>query len=128
MSKYVKPATVLSPRTRMSAVLEVIHDPGAGGMSVARILFDEEERLAVRWNGDDGDQPLGHPVSRRQPTWFVLADYVRDAVEEAAREEAAKSETGLAAGYREMAKDKDREREASEWTEGLIGDATGEAR
>jgi predicted CopG family antitoxin len=32
-------------------------------------------------------------------------------------------EEDLAAGYKRMAEDKEREREAKEWSEGLIGDA-----
>jgi hypothetical protein len=49
---YVKPEEVLSPRSRVRGVVEVIHDPGADGMSVARILWDDEEVIATRWNGN----------------------------------------------------------------------------
>ena len=33
---YVKPEEVLSPRSRVRGVVEVIHDPGADRMSVAQ--------------------------------------------------------------------------------------------
>src|SRR2546422_301196 len=118
---YVLPEQVLSPRRRVGGVLEVVHDPGPGKMSVARIIWDDEEVIATRWNGSD-KQPLGNPVSRGQATWFVVDDYAAKSVEEAARAAALQSPHGLAAQYREMAADSEREREAQEWTEGLIGD------
>ena len=120
---YVHPEEVLSPKKRVGGILEVIHDPGDNGMSVARIVWDDEPRLAVRWNGNS-EQPLGNPMSRRQPTWFVVDGYAAASVEQAAREAAEKSPNSLAAGYRAMADDSDREREAEEWSEGLIGDAS----
>jgi hypothetical protein len=120
---YIHPEEVLSPKKRVGGVLEVIHDPGENGMSVARILWDEKEVVATRWNGDD-KRPLGNPVSRRQPTWFVVDDYAAAKVEEAARAAAEQSPNSLVAKYREMANDSEREREAEEWSEGLIGDAS----
>jgi hypothetical protein len=123
---YVKPEQVLSPRKRVGGIVEVIYDPGEDGMSVARIVWDNQVVVATRWNGT-AQQPLGNPVSRRQPTWFVVGGYAAESVEEAARVAAEKSTTGIAAGYRAMARDEDREREALEWSEGMIGDATDQA-
>ena len=124
---YVRPESVLSPKSKVAAILEVIHDPHEDGMSVARILWrkngTEEEVVATRWNGND-QQPLGNPVSRGHATWFVVDDYAAAKVEEAARAAAEKSPNGLVAKYREMAEDSVREREAEEWSEGLIGDAS----
>jgi hypothetical protein len=120
---YIAPDEVLSPRKRIGRIIEVIHDPGENGMSVARILWDEEPVVAIRWNGNS-DQPLGNPMSRRQPTWFVVGGYAAACVEQAAREAAEQSPNSLIAQYREMAKDSDREREAEEWSEGLISDAS----
>lgn len=120
---YVAPEEVLSPKKRVGGVIEVIHDPGENGMSVARIIWDEEPVVAVRWNGNS-NQPLGNPMSRRYPTWFVVDGYAAASVEQAAREAAEKSPNSLAARYREMANDSEREREAEEWSEGLIGDAS----
>jgi hypothetical protein len=118
---YVHPQDVLSPRSLGVQVLEVIHDPGENGMSVARILWDNKEVIATRWNGSS-DQPLGNPVSHGHPTWFVVDDYAAASVEQAGRTAAQNSPNGLAAKYREMAADSDRERDAEEWSEGLIGD------
>ncbi len=120
---YIAPEEVLSPRKRVGGVLEVIHDPGEDGMSVARIIWDEEPVVAIRWNGNS-ERPLGNPMSRRQPTWFVVGGYAAASVEQAAREAAERSPNSLIAKYREMANDSEREREAEEWSEGLIGDAS----
>jgi len=92
-------------------------------MSVARILWENREVIATRWNGNAG-QPLGNPVSRGHATWFVVDDYAASQVEEAARAAAEKSPNGLVSKYREMANDRGREREAEEWSEGLISDAS----
>jgi len=120
---YVRPEEVLSPRSSVGGVLEVIHDPGPGGMSVARVLWDDDEVIATRWNGDD-KQPLGNPVSRGHATWFIVDEYAAGGVEQAARTAAEQSPHSLVAKYREMAADQEREREAEEWSEGLIGDAS----
>jgi hypothetical protein len=125
---YVRPEEVLSPKNRVVRIVEVIHDAREGGMSVARILWREEEDeekevIAIRWNGGDR-LPLGNPVSRGHATWFVVDDYAAPKVEEAARREAEKSPSSLVAKYREMANDSEREREAEEWSEGLIADAS----
>lgn len=120
---YVRPEEVVSPRNRVGDVIEVIHDPGEGRMSVARVLWDEEEVIATRWNGSD-ERPLGNPVSRGRATWFVVDQYAADSVEQAARAAAERSPTSLVAKYREMANDREREAEAEEWSEGLIGDAS----
>jgi hypothetical protein len=120
---YIRPEKVLSPKNMVGGVLEVIHDPGENRMSVARILWEEEEKIATRWNGSD-DQPLGNPVSRGHATWFVVDDYAAAKVEEAARAAAEQSPNSLVAKYREMANDTDREREAEEWSEGLIRDVS----
>jgi hypothetical protein len=120
---YVRPEEVVSPKSRVGGVIEVIHDPGEGRMSVARVLWDEEEVIAARWNGSD-ERPLGNPVSRGHATWFVVDEYAADSVEQAARAAAERSPTSLVAKYREMANDREREAEAEEWSEGLIGDAS----
>jgi hypothetical protein len=66
---------------------------------------------------------LGNPVSRGQATWFVVDGYAAEQVEQAARLAAQNSPSSLVARYREMAEDVEREKEAQEWSEGLIGDA-----
>jgi len=49
-------------------------------------------------------------------------------VERVAGNAAKESPTGLTAQYRQMASDSEREREAEGWTEGLLGDASGNWR
>jgi hypothetical protein len=120
---YIRPEEALSPKNRMGGVLEVIYAGGENEMSVARILWDGDEVIAARWNGDDKG-PLGNPISRGHATWFVIEEYAADDVERAARAAAEKSPNSLVAKYREMANDADREREAEEWSEGLIGDGS----
>ncbi len=120
---YVRPEEVLSPRKHVGGVIEVIHDPGEEKMSVARILWNDEEVIATRWNGND-KRPLGNPVSRGQATWFVVDGYAAESVERAARAAAQDSPNSLSARYRAMADDEEREREAQDWSEGLIGDGT----
>ncbi|HUI85479.1 MAG TPA: hypothetical protein VL240_14730 [Candidatus Binatia bacterium] len=122
---YVKPEEVLSPRNSVGGIVEVIHDPGEGGMSVARIIWDGDEVIATRWNGTD-DRPLGTPVARGHATWLVIDEYAAAAMEEAARKAAQSSPNSLVAKYREMAADEDREHAAEEWSEGLIGDGNTE--
>lgn len=92
-------------------------------MSVARIQWEGEEVIAARWNGNDS-QPLGNPVSRGHATWFVIDQYAAESLERAATACAEASPNSLIAQYRQMAQDRDREREAEEWSEGLINDAS----
>jgi hypothetical protein len=120
---YVRPEQVLSPKNQVRSVIEVIHDPGENGMSVARIQWGDDEVIATRWNGN-AEQPLGNPVSRGHATWFVVDGYAASSVEQAARQAAEQSPHSLVAQYREMSADSEREREAIEWSEGLIGDAS----
>jgi hypothetical protein len=122
---YVRPEEALSPKNRMGGILEVIYPGGENEMSVALIKWDGDERIACRWNGDD-KHPKGNPVSRGQATWFVVEQYAAPAVEQAARAASERDPNSLIAQYREMADDKAREREAEEWSEGLISDASAE--
>jgi len=121
--KYVPPEEVLSPKHSLERIIEVIHDPGPGDMCVARILWRGEERIATRWNGEDGE-PKGNPTSHGQPTWFVVGEYAEQAVAEAAKKAAERSPNSLISRYREMANDPVREEEASDWSEALISDGT----
>lgn len=120
---YVDPKTVIAPKHRLRDV-RVIYDSGAieGSWSVAELRFDEEEAYGLRWNGDASSKQ-GTPVAHGNPTWFILpgdlADAVRDKVEVLNRGK----EDSLLEGYRQMAADREREAEAEDWTEGLIGDA-----
>ncbi|HZR55606.1 MAG TPA: hypothetical protein VFA74_01945 [Terriglobales bacterium] len=120
---YVQPQEVLSPKNKVGGIVEVIHDPGEDHMCVARILWENAEVVAIRWNGNE-ERPLGNPVSTAKPTWLVVEEYAAAEVERAARTAAEQSPNSIFAKYREMANDTEREREAEEWTEGLISDAS----
>jgi hypothetical protein len=121
---YVHPETVLSPRSKVGRIIEIIYDAGpvASSWAAAIIEFDGERRLALRWNGDDTSHK-GNPQSRGQPTWFTVPEPVADSLEKLIREKFESSDGELAARYREMAADTDRESEAAQWSEGLLSDA-----
>jgi hypothetical protein len=120
---YVNPETVVAPKNKVESV-EVLYDGGPGEWSVARLLYDGKERVGIRWNGADDEGGIGNPQSRGRPTWFVvpkeLADIIREEVEKFENPKQAE----MLAAYREMAADEEHEREAQEWCEGMIGDAT----
>ena len=119
---YISPETVLVPKDVVRSV-EVLYNSGVGGFSVALLDWNGEEAVGIRWNGEE-DSGLGNPQSRGKPTWFLVPDELSAAVRERAEELNHAAEGGLLAGYAEMAKDEEREREAQEWSEGLIGDAS----
>ena len=114
---YVDPATVVSPKQIIKRV-DVLYNTGQGrgSWSVARLIWDGEEKLGIRWNGDE-DSAMGNPQSRGLPTWFVVPDELRPLLDEWIEKRI------LLQGYSEMAADKDREREALDWSENLISDA-----
>ena len=124
---YVNPETVLTPRNRVTSV-EILYSSGQGGWSLARLEFDDEDRLGIRWNGSEQEPGIGNPQSRGRPTWFVvpkeLADVIRDEIEEFGDSKHAE----LLSAYREMASDRERETEAQEWCEGLISDGINQER
>lgn len=121
---YVEPHTVYAPRVSVRAV-EVIHDEGPNEWSVARVNWEDEERIGIRWNGGDGPG-VGNPQSRGRATWFIVPRPLEQAVLEAVEDFKLSKPGGLIEQYREMAADTEREREAEEWSEGLIGDASAE--
>jgi hypothetical protein len=120
---YHDPNTVRSPKDRVKSV-EVVYDlgPVTGSWSVARINWDEKTVIGIRWNGD-AESSKGLPQARGNPAWFIVPDELRDAILDAARAISQKRQTSLAEAYKMMAADREREAEAEEWTEGLVGDA-----
>lgn len=120
---YHDPSTVLSPKDRVKSV-EVVYDAGPieGSWSVARLRWDDETAVGIRWNGDSGSSK-GLPQARGNPAWFILPRELGSAVLSAAETMGRVRQAALAEGYRQMANDRERETEAEEWTEGLIGDA-----
>lgn len=123
---YIDPKTVLAPKNSVSDV-EVVFNTGPtkNSWSVARLRWEGEPAVGVRWNGgEDENGSKGNPQSRGNPTWFIVPAELAGRVLEEAEHLARQTSQSLAAGYREMAKDKERELEAEEWCEGLIGNAS----
>lgn len=120
---YHDPSTVLSPKDRVKSV-EVVYDvgPEAGSWSVARIEWEDKIVVGIRWNGD-AVSSKGLPQARGNPAWFIVPDDLGDAVLSAAEAIRRQKQNDLADGYKLMAADRERESEAEDWTEGLIGDA-----
>lgn len=84
--KYNPAATVVSPRKYVRNV-RVLYDGGPihGEFSVARLEWNGNEVLGIRWNINENEaiDPakisgskvcLGEPNSRGKSTWFVLPD------------------------------------------------------
>ena len=121
---YVNPETVLSPKNRVKSIREVVYNGGPGKWSVALLEYGKAGKLCIgfRWNGDEGERGLGHPQSRGKPTWEILPPELGDVVLEKVEQLQGSQHAKLRAGYQEMAADREREAEAEEWSEGLIGD------
>ena len=119
---YVEPATVLAPKASIRSV-EILYNAGPGGWSVASIDWEGSEAIGIRWNGKDGPG-IGNPQSRGNATWFILPDELKETILSRTDDLAMSGPGGLIEGYTAMAKDAAREREAEEWSEGLIGDAS----
>ncbi len=119
---YHDPNAVRSPKDMVKSV-EVIYDSGPVELSwsVARLKWGDSPAVGIRWNGDSNNSK-GTPQARGNPTWFVVPEQIKDAVLNAAQELSQAKQNDLAEGYRLMAADREREAEAEEWTEALIGD------
>jgi hypothetical protein len=121
---YIDPATVLSPKDGIRD-LKVIYDTGPRPYSWSVAEFDwwgDGRVLGIRWNGEVNESSKGHPQVRGNATWFVLPDELRPAVLDVVKELKSKQREQLLSGYREMAKDQEREHAAEEWSEGLVQD------
>ena len=118
---YVDPATVQSPKGRVASI-DVLYDKGATefSWSIAKLKWDGSDAVGIRWNGDQSNS--GSPQSRGNATWFIVPAEIADAVVEAATALETEKDKALLEGYRQMAADQEREAEAMEWGEGLIGD------
>lgn len=76
---YIDPEMVLAPKGRVEN-LDVVFDGGEHSYSVARMNWDKNPALGVRWNGGEGEG-LGNPQSRGIATWFILPKDIADLVE-----------------------------------------------
>jgi hypothetical protein len=70
-TKYIPPTEVTSPK-RQWALIAVLEDNGPGDCALALGRWNNEPVLAMRWNGDNEEGPIGTPQSRGLPTWFIL--------------------------------------------------------
>jgi hypothetical protein len=120
---YHDPHSVLSPKGRVKSV-DVVFDKGPvpRSWSVAEIDWDGDKAVGIRYNGDS-ESSKGLPQARGNPAWFIVPPELESAVLAAAKEASRAESASLVEGYRMMAADREREAEAEEWTEGLIGDA-----
>lgn len=84
--KYTPPNTVTSPQDYISNI-RIVFDGGKGSFSIARLDWEGEPRIAMRWNvarreWDDPDKKsgkkvcVGMPSSHGFPVWFVLPDEI----------------------------------------------------
>jgi|ERR1019366_900182 hypothetical protein len=125
---YIDPNRVIAPKSLVSNV-EVVYDSGPQteeGWSVVRLRWDRKDAVGIRWNGDPDDKGIGTPQAFGQPTWFLVPSELQDKVLEEAEKLARGGHDALKAGYAEMARDTEHEREAHEWSEGLIRDQANE--
>ncbi len=120
---YIDPTTVIAPQDHIRSV-NILYNGGPGRWSVAQLEWDGEECTGMRWNGNDDERGIGNPQSRGRPTWFVVPPELEALVRDEAEQLSNSQEGGLLAGYREMANDREREAQAQEWSDALIGDAT----
>jgi len=84
MYKYYDPINVRSPRDCISEVVQIFDgEIDNGAYSLAKITWEGEDRIGIRWNVTlrEWDQPnkksgtdfcIGEPNSRGYPTWFIL--------------------------------------------------------
>ncbi|HUO07859.1 MAG TPA: hypothetical protein VM008_06145 [Phycisphaerae bacterium] len=76
-TKYISPTAVVSPK-RYWSLITVLEDNGPGGSALALGRWENSPVLALRWNGDNEDNPIGNPQSRGLATWFVVPDKYRE--------------------------------------------------
>ncbi len=121
---YIDPNTVTSPKSKVRSV-KVLYDRGPVeySWSIARLIYGSEERIGIRWNGDENDSKKGVPLANAHPVWFILPKELGPIVESKVEELKGSRDAELFDGYRQLAADEEQEAEAKEWIEGLIGDA-----
>jgi hypothetical protein len=120
---YIDPSSVVAPRASLRSI-DVLYNTGPGGWSAASVVWENARRIGIRWNGASSGPGVGNPQSRGNATWFIIPEALEQAVMEKLEELSIGGPGGLMERYEEMANDKQREREAEEWSEGLIGDST----
>lgn len=119
---YIEPSTVISPKASIRSVA-VLYNTGPGGWSVARVIWENTQSIGIRWNGTTEGPGIGNPQSRGNATWFIIPGELEQVVWDKIEELSIGGPGGLMERYAEMANDVEREREAEEWSEGMVGDA-----
>jgi len=121
---YIDPKTVISPKNKVSG-LKILYDRGPvdNSWSIAKLTYDGNECIGIRWNGDSKESKKGVPLANAHPVWFILPNEIAGAIEKTVEELNGEREARLLDGYRQMAVDQEQEAEAEEWAEGLIVDA-----
>lgn len=104
--------------------VKVVYDsnPLEKGWAVATLESGEHTDVAFRWKEGGGSVGAALQQGRNPENWIVLPDELAPGVLEVAERLRAAAEEEIFRGYQEMAADEEREREAMEWSEALIGD------
>lgn len=77
---YIDPLKVNSPKSRWGENHVVLIDTGSGGWSAAQGTWDDEPCLGLRWNGIVGEDSIGNPQSRGNPTWWIVPNELVDVI------------------------------------------------
>lgn len=120
---YIDPESVASPKGAVKDV-NVVYNAGpvVRSWSVVTLEWYGQQRVGLRWNGDETEGGKGNPQSHGQPIWFIVPEPLSEEVLRAAQRLRRQEENRLSEGYRAMAADREREAEAEDWSEALIGD------
>lgn len=79
---YIDPKMVISPKARISN-LDVVYNGKENGWSLAKMKWDGNDVVGMRWNGGSKDHRfpnIGNPQSRGVPTWFILPEAVANVI------------------------------------------------
>ena len=85
------PNSIFSPRDKITDVKELYRSQIDGGFSIARIIWDGNQCLGIRWNvsmREEGNpnksnssiKSKGNPISRGYPTWFIIPDQLLNSI------------------------------------------------
>jgi len=81
---YIQPELVISPKGMVSD-LNILINTGEEGWALARLKWDGDPSIAIRWNGGSKDNRfpgIGNPQSRGVPTWFILPSEIGEVIVE----------------------------------------------
>ena len=93
-----------------------------GGWAVALLKTGARTEVGFRMSGTDLRPFAALQQSRNPLNWILLPEELGSAVLETAIRLRSAQEEEILRGYQAMAADEEREREALEWSEALIGD------